>query len=588
MPEVTPPVTSSIQELRQAQSLVEQVTQSLQSQKDILKARGMNLPPLVLTELASVRIDLQKLESTLVEEQTELGQLRALVNMSAGITTSLDAEVVLEDAMDIVIALTRAERGYIILLNDDGSFSFRVSRDNTLKPGMTVSGREPEISKTILRQVIQSGEAMLSDNAFQDSRFENQASVANMVLRSVLCVPLNYKARCIGAVYVDNRMQASIFTEREKQTLMAFANTAAVAIANARYYAEIQRSLEEITEVQELMNNVFDSIGSGLVATNAQDVITTFNPAAEDILLLEAKDTVGQAITKVLPRVINDLDEHLEAIRDALESQTIEASMARADGERTSLMLKLSPLRDSEAQVQGVAIVIDDVTQKREREQQLRVMKTYLPPEMIDQIHEISQMGLGGARRYVTCMFAEVRPISSLHEFSPKEVMDIVNEYLQIGASCVRKTHGVIDKYMGTEIMALWNTQLNPLENQAELAMECALLMKENFHALYQRLGINPSPPWYRVGVHTGFAVLGNVGSPSRRDFTAIGDTINLAKRLEENTPYGQLIFSEDTLKLFQQTSPNAPYRFEERPAILGKGKSTATQVYEVFRSDAN
>jgi adenylate cyclase len=588
MSEVTPPVTSSIQELRQAQSLVEQVTQSLQSQKDILKARGMNLPPMVLTELASVRIDLQKLESTLVEEQTELGQLRALVNMSAGITTSLDAEVVLEDAMDIVIALTRAERGYIILLNDDGSFSFRVSRDNTLKPGMTVSGREPEISKTILRQVIQSGEAMLSDNAFQDSRFENQASVANMVLRSVLCVPLNYKASCIGAVYVDNRMQASIFTEREKQTLMAFANTAAVAIANARYYAEIQRSLEEITEVQELMNNVFDSIGSGLVATNAQDVITTFNPAAEDILSLEAKDTVGQALTKVLPRVINDLDEHLEAIRDALESETIETSMARADGERTSLLLKLSPLRDSEAQVQGVAIVIDDVTQKREREQQLRVMKTYLPPEMIDQIHEISQLGLGGARRYVTCMFAEVRPISSLHEFSPKEVMDIVNEYLQIGASCVRKTHGVIDKYMGTEIMALWNTQLNPIENAPELAMECALLMKENFHALYQRLGINPSPPWYRVGVHTGFAVLGNVGSPSRRDFTAIGDTINLAKRLEENTPYGQLIFSEDTLKLFQQTSPNAPYRFEERPAILGKGKSTATQVYEVFRSDAN
>src|SRR5690349_8307556 len=141
-----PPVTSSIQELRQAQSLVEQVTQSLQSQKDILKARGMNLPPMVLTELATVRIELQKLENTLVEEQTELGQLRALVDMSAGITTSLNAEVVLEDAMDIVIALTRAERGYIVLINEDGSFNFRVSRDNTLKPGMSMTGREPEIS----------------------------------------------------------------------------------------------------------------------------------------------------------------------------------------------------------------------------------------------------------------------------------------------------------------------------------------------------------------------------------------------------------------------------------------------------------
>lgn len=586
MSQPTPsPVTSSIQELRQAQSLVEQVTQSLQSQKEILKARGMNLPPMVLTELASVRVDLQKLENTLVEEQTELGQLRALVDMSAGITTSLNAEVVLEDAMDIVIALTRAERGYIVLLNDDGSFNFRVSRDNTLKPGMSMAGREPEISKSILRNVINTRQAMLADNAFQDERFENQASVLGMVLRSVLCVPLNYKDNCIGAVYVDNRLQASIFTEREKQTLVAFANTAAVAIANARYYAEIQRALAEITQVQELMNNVFDSIGSGLVATNADDFITTFNPAAEDILAIQASESVGQSLTKVLPRVISDLEEHLLSIRDALESETIEASMSRADGEHTALMLKLSPLRNNEQQVQGVAIVIDDVTQKREREQQLRVMKTYLPPEMIDQIHEISQLGLGGARRHVTCMFAEMRPVSSLHDYSPKEVMEIVNEYLSIGAECVRKTHGVIDKYMGTEIMALWNTQLNPLDNAAELAIECAILMKERFQDLYKARGINPEPAWYRVGIHTGDATLGNVGSPSRRDFTAIGDTINLAKRLEENTPYGQLILSEDTLKLYRQTTPNAPYRFEERPAILGKGKSTATQVYEVFRS---
>jgi adenylate cyclase len=586
MSQPTPsPVTSSIQELRQAQSLVEQVTQSLQSQKEILKARGMNLPPMVLTELASVRVDLQKLENTLVEEQTELGQLRALVDMSAGITTSLNAEVVLEDAMDIVIALTRAERGYIVLLNDDGSFNFRVSRDNTLKPGMSMAGREPEISKSILRNVMNTRQAMLADNAFQDERFENQASVLGMVLRSVLCVPLNYKENCIGAVYVDNRLQASIFTEREKQTLVAFANTAAVAIANARYYAEIQRALAEITQVQELMNNVFDSIGSGLVATNAEDFITTFNPAAETILAMQASEAVGHPIGKILPRVIADLEEHLLAIRDALESETIEASMSRADGEATALMLKLSPLRNNEQQVQGVAIVIDDVTQKREREQQLRVMKTYLPPEMIDQIHEISQLGLGGARRYVTCMFAEMRPVSSLHDYSPKEIMEIVNEYLSIGAECVRKTHGVIDKYMGTEIMALWNTQLNPLDNAAELAIECAILMKERFQALYQARGINPDPAWYRVGIHTGDATLGNVGSPSRRDFTAIGDTINLAKRLEENTPYGQLILSEDTLKLYRQTTPNAPYRFEERPAILGKGKSTATQVYEVFRS---
>lgn len=586
MSQATPsPISSTIQELRQAKSLVEQITASLKSQKEILKQRGMNLPPMVLSSLSSMRADLAKLETSLVEEQTELGQLRALANMSAGITTSLNVDTILEDTMDIVIALTRAERGYIILIDRDGEYTYPVRRDIT-KPAAEVEGKNPEISTTILKHVIDTREPLLADNAFQDERLMSGASIANFSLRSVVCVPLTYKDDLLGLVYVDNRLQASLFTEREKQTLTAFANTAAVAYANASYYTEIQYSLDEITQVKALMENVFESIGSGLIATDDQDIVTTFNRAASKILVIPEAETIGQSLETVLPKVMADLHEHLTNIRDQMESQSIEAEIPRADGGRAVLTLKLSPLRDSQKQVRGVAIVMDDVTAKREQEQELRIMKTYLPPEMVDQIHEISQLALGGVSMNVTCLFAEVRPLYTLKDVAPTELMDILNEYLTVATDCVSETKGIVDKYMGTEVMALWNTQLNPMDNHAQHAIECALLMRERFEEMYQRLGIDPAPNWYRIGMHTGIATLGNVGSINRRDFTAIGDTINLAKRLEENISEGQIILSDDTYQQLCSSSDPSMFRFEDSPAILGKGKSVATKVYEVFKNN--
>jgi PAS domain S-box-containing protein len=581
------PISGTIQELRQAKSMVEQVTASLESQKEILKQRNMNLPPMILSTLNSMRADLAKLETRLVEEQTELGQLRALADMSAGVTTSLDVDTVLEEAMDIVIALTRAERGYIILLSETDEYIYRVRRDTT-RSEHEVATRKPEVSTTILKHVIETREPLLADNAFQDARLAEGASIANYALRSVLCVPLTYKDGFIGMVYVDNRLQAGLFTEREKQTLTAFANTAAVAITNARYYADIQKALAEITSVQKLMNNVFESIGSGLIATDDTDIVTIFNRAAETILAISSGDTIGQSLQHILPKITADLHEHLTTIRDMMESQSLEAEIPRLDGEeRVVLTLKLSPLRDKQEKVQGVAIVMDDVTAKREQEQQLRIMKTYLPPEMVDQIHEISKLALGGVRLEVTCLFAEVRPLYTLKDVTPRQLMELLNEYLSVAADCVTQTRGIVDKYMGTELMALWNTQLNPLEDHAKHALDCALMLRDRFIEMYQAQGINPEPHWYRIGIHTGVATLGNVGSFQRRDFTAIGDTINLAKRLEENTSAGQIILSEDSYQQFLATSDSSAFRFESRPAILGKGKSVATPVYEVFRHDA-
>lgn len=572
-----------LRELQDLQTVIGQVTQSLQQYKDMLKQRGMSIPPQVNSLLVALQADPNQLEGFIVTEQTELGQLRALAQMSASLTTSLDADVVLNEAMDIVIALTGAERGYLILIDEENNtIEYRIQRDATATPNT-----KPQVSKSILQHVIESREPLLTDNAFNDERLANQQSVASFSLRSVLCVPLMYKEQLIGLVYVDNRLHAGIFTERELNMLRAFANTVAVAIANATLYAELQGLLYEILQVQEVMNNIFDSIGSGVIATDESDTVTTFNRSAEEILALHVQDIVGHPLREVLPKVSHDLTLPLAQVRTEKRSVAIDAELTVGTA-RKAISLKFNPLRDSQDNMQGVAIVLDDHTEQRERDNQLKTIKTYLPPEMVDNIATISSLALGGESREVTCVFAEVRSLSTLHDVHPREIMDILNEYFGLATACINDTQGVVDKYMGTEIMALYNTQLNPQQNHAWLALEAALMMRDVFIGLYQRKGIQPNPHFYRIGIHTGIATLGNVGSLNRRDFTAIGDTINLAKRLEENAKSGQIILSDTCKQAIELASPNGVavgYRFVELPPVQAKGRQQQTRVYEGFRA---
>ncbi len=576
--------TVPLTEVQRLRTLVEEVETGLRNQREVLHQRGMSLPPGALQNLGRFKEDLDKLENHLVGEETELHQLRALAQTSALINSSLDLDVVLNEAMDVVINLTGAERGYIVLRDPEtGDLDCRIARD--LEQTEQMNGAF-QGSNTILGDVLNSGEPLLTDNAYKDPRTQGNVSIAQLVLRSVVCVPLKHKDQIIGAVYVDNRLRAGVFTDRELQLMLAFANQAAVAIENARLFARVQEILAEITEMKELMTNVFASIGSGVVTTNADDAITTFNRAAEQILGHPAETVIGEPLQTGLPRVGLALKDHLPAVRERGERQVVETDLEMPERGRVALSIKLSPLRDAEQRTQGVAMVLDDLTEQRQREEMLEVMKRYLTPALLANISDIAQIAVGGVRREVTCLFADVRPLSTFEPgLKPQKRMEMLNEYLSVASEAMHACDGVVDKYIGTEIMALFNTQLNPLENHAVQAVEAALQMRDAFVTLYKRLKIKPDPHFYRVGIHSGVATLGNCGSFSRRDFTAIGATINQSKRLEENSHHGQIIVSEDTLRYIEAMGGMANAVFEPREPIQAKGIEEPIPIYEVFRA---
>ncbi len=584
MSDANTPLSTPLTEISRLQAMLNEIIASLNSQREVLKTRGINLPPMTMQVLKTVNDDLTKLEQCFVSEQTEVGQLRSLAENAAMINSALDLDDVLHRSMDVIISITGAERGYIIRPQGDSFEFLAAAEDGIGADKRTISGQVPQVSFTVIREVQTTGSPLLTDNAFKDERLQSNLSVASLTLRSVLCVPLQYKGSVIGVVYVDNRMRSGVFTQRELNLLAAFANQVAVALVNAQLFTEIQGALAEITHLKDVTDNVFESIGSGIITTDSGNHVTTFNHAAA--LILERRDRERVIHQRLNDLLHNDvLGDVIANVRDSGESMIVESELETATGRRIFASLKFNPLRDSEGQTQGVALVLDDLTEQQERSEMLQIMRRYLPPQMVDNIHTISGLDLGGEKRDVTCMFIDVRPLSTIPDgMHPQDVMQMVNGYLSTATACIHETNGVIDKYMGTEIMALFNSQLNPQENHALQAAKAALLIRTRFVDLYQQLGINPDPHYYRIGIHSGIATLGNVGSFTRRDFTAIGDTINLSKRLEENATDGQIIISEETQQLILATvGAHVPFRFEEREPIKAKGRQQLTRVYEVF-----
>ena len=160
-------------------------------------------------------------------------RLALLYQLSQTFNSSLDLDEVLNRVMDEVIIATRAERGFLMLHDEQGHLAFRAAR------GMdqhTIQDPLFQISLSVVQGVARQGKPVLTGDAQVDPRFSMRQSVKLLGLRSILCVPLRIKERILGTIYVDNRIQAGIFSPADLELLSSIASSAAVAIENARLY----------------------------------------------------------------------------------------------------------------------------------------------------------------------------------------------------------------------------------------------------------------------------------------------------------------------------------------------------------------
>jgi len=181
-----------------------------------------------------------------------------------------------------------------------------------------------------------------------------------------------------------------------------------------------------------------------------------------------------------------------------------------------------------------------------------------------------SAFQLKGLRKTVTTLFADMRGFTAMSEkISPEKVVSILNRYLSKMTSIVFKYNGTLDKYVGDEIMATYNTPLD-MEDHALMAVKTAIEMQKESRKLMKVK--------YGIGISTGPAVVGNIGSKKRMDFTVIGDSVNLAARLCGKCKGDQILISEETYNLVKDK-----VKVKKLDKITVKGKKEPLVVYELL-----
>ena len=211
---------------------------------DSLSRSGNPIVSTALQDITRVSQSLLMLEQS-VSDQLKLkqSQLRALMSVGQVINSSMGLRRVLEEVMDSLISLMRAERGFLMLRESNGELAVRIAR------GIAHVSLDEEafiVSRSVVRKVVESNAPVLTTNAQVDPRFDAQMSIAAYQLRSILCVPLKLKDELIGVLYVDNRAHAGIFKENDLELISAFADQAAVAIDSARLFEDLQESHREL------------------------------------------------------------------------------------------------------------------------------------------------------------------------------------------------------------------------------------------------------------------------------------------------------------------------------------------------------
>jgi adenylate cyclase len=216
---------------------------------------------------------------------------------------------------------------------------------------------------------------------------------------------------------------------------------------------------------------------------------------------------------------------------------------------------------------------------RRERQAAMAQFSRFTNPHVARQL--VEQGGIETGRREVTLLFSDIRNFTTLSETrKPEEVIELLNRYFSLQVDVVFRHGGSLDKFIGDCIMGIWGAPLDDPEH-ARHAVACALDMADTLQAFKRELGVEQSDFDVGIGLHSGPAVVGLMGSEKRLEYTAIGDTVNLASRIEGLTKDARrrILVSRDTMEKCGDSFDFAP-----AGSYKVKGRSQEVELFEPTR----
>ncbi|MEB3293700.1 MAG: adenylate/guanylate cyclase domain-containing protein [Synechococcales bacterium] len=446
---------------------------------------------------------------------------------------------------------------------------------------------------------------------------------------SLLCMPVhNAEGELIGVTQLVNKRrqgefppynpadwpeapdcwQAS-FNQNDQSFMATFNIQAGVALQNAQMFETIKRQ-------EQLQRDILRSLSNGVVSTDRSGIIIAANDSARRLLgvpdgmPLEGRQMVDlMQIERGQFHHWVDRALHPQLPKDRQQyypEQTLFPSLftppADAQGESArspqpdpaqsvqtqhciNLSINTIAAPDGPDQILGALVVMDDISDaKRLKSTMYRYMTQELAEQLLD---NPAAAKMGGDRKEVSVLFSDIRSYTSLTESLDAEaVVELLNDYFEVMVDAVFAHKGILDKYIGDAIMAVFGSPL-PLEDHAWMAVQTAIAMRHRL-VEFNHKRRNKAQPEIRIGIgiNSDVVISGNIGSSKRMEFTAIGDGVNLGSRLESASKlYGtDIVISENTYR------PCADRVWaRELDYIKVKGKSQPVGIYQLIglRSEA-
>lgn len=511
------------------------------------------------------------LQGTLfIERMEKLRQQEAeFLNVVSDVSSEINLGPLLQMIMTAITKMLQADRS-TLFLNDEKTNELYTQ----IGQGLGATNIRLPNHLGIAGAVYTSGKTINIPYAYADLRF-NPAfdKQTGYFTRSILCCPvLNKDGKVIGVTQVLNK-KGGPFNDEDEQRLTAFTSQIAIGLENAQLFADVQ-------QMKNYNESMLESMSNAVVTFDEEGVIVTCNAAGLRILQSKAEDIIGQKDSEFFTEENEFVVERLRTVREENEADIfLDAVLTIGENrDETSVNITTLPLMDKDNKAIGTMIMMEDISSEKRMKS---TMSRYMDPGLADKLMGGGEEILGGQSSIATVLFSDVRSFTTLsEELGAQGIVSLLNEYFTIMVDCLNEEEGMLDKFIGDAMMAIFGTPF-PHEDDPDRAVRCAIDMMNklrDFNADRKARGLMEID--IGIGLNTDSVVSGNIGSPKRMDYTVIGDGVNLAARLESGTKqYGaHILISEFTFKALKGT-----YRYRAMDHVIVKGKTEPVAIYELL-----
>lgn len=489
-----------------------------------------------------------------------------MMELISAIASDLNLESLLAKIIEGATSLLEADRGTLFVYDEatDELWS-RVAEGEATKEIRIRS------DAGVAGWVFTNRKALNIPDAYADPRFNREVDKATGYrTRTILCAPIvNRFGDIVGVSQILNK-RAGPFGADDERRLRAFSAQVVTALENAQLFDEVLR-------LKNYNEGILKSLTNGVVTFDSTGVITKANEAAGRILATDQEALFGRTAQAVFgntnPWIVKSL---AYVTQTGNEDFHPDMDLLRADGDDVSVNLTAVPLHSIEDEPVGSMLVLEDIT----REKRVRTtMARYLAKEVVDKLLESGEDVLAGTTQEATVLFSDIRRFTTIAEkLGTQDTVAMLNEYFTAMVEVIFRNGGLLDKYIGDAIMAVFGAPVTDpydADNAVRVANEMMLELR-SFNERRAKAGHEPIA--IGVGVSTGEVLAGSIGSEKRMEYTVIGNTVNLAARLESATKhYGtSLLLGEHTVERL-----SAPRDLREIDLIRAKGLAQPIAIYE-------